>query len=101
MFGVLALRDQTGPIQGLGGVFPNLEACQITQCRQQVDQRDVNQTAATGKMPGCMHDQGYPRGVIKEVFLEPESMLAKQATMIGREQYHRIVAQSSLLKGRQ
>ena len=46
-----------------------------------------------------MHDQGYTRSVIIEVFLEPESMLAQHVTMIGREQYHCIVAQPGLAQG--
>ena len=96
---MLALRDQAGPIQGLRRVFRNFEPRQITQCWQQVDQRDVNKTAAIGKIFRCMHDQGYTRSVIIEVFLEPESMLAQHVTVIGREQYHCIAAQPGLTQG--
>ena len=46
-----------------------------------------------------MYDQGYTRGVIKEVFLEPQAMFAEHVTVIGREQYHCIAVQPSLPKG--
>ena len=49
VFGVFILRDQTGPIQGLGGVIRNLETRQITQCRQQIHQRYVSKTATISR----------------------------------------------------